>query len=51
MSDDRTILGIRVSPRFSRYTVIYKQIGKDVVHVLRVVHSARNIQAILDRLS
>ncbi|HWA88416.1 MAG TPA: type II toxin-antitoxin system RelE/ParE family toxin [Rhizomicrobium sp.] len=25
VGDDRTTLGMRVSPRFSRYTVIYKQ--------------------------
>jgi len=50
LGDDRAILGMRVSSRFNRYILIYKQTEEGAVHVLRVVHGARDIQAILERL-
>jgi len=47
---DRSILGMRVSHRFRRYTVVYKRTAEHRVVVLRVVHNARDIQTIVDRL-
>jgi plasmid stabilization system protein ParE len=43
----RTILGVRISPRFKHYTVIYRRDDASTIRILRVVHSARDIRAIL----
>jgi plasmid stabilization system protein ParE len=47
---DEAVLGIRVSSRFRHYTVIYRRDDESTIRVLRVVHSARDIRAILEGL-
>ena len=50
LESDRTILGTRISSRFSHYTMVYRRDDASTVRVLRVIHSARDIQAILAEL-
>jgi plasmid stabilization system protein ParE len=45
--EDEAVLGTRVSSRFRHYTVIYRRDDESTIRVLRVVHSARAIHAIL----
>jgi plasmid stabilization system protein ParE len=50
LESDRAILGARVSSRFKHHTMIYRRDNATTIRVLRVVHSARDIRAILAEL-
>jgi|SRR6185295_4131924 len=41
---------VRVSSRFRRYLIFYRQIDKSTVEIVRVLHGARDITAILIEL-
>ena len=45
--DSRKFLAMRVSQRFRRYMIVYHMRDDDTVEVVRVLHSARNISAML----
>jgi plasmid stabilization system protein ParE len=44
---DGAFLAIRVSPRFKRYSIVYRLLNEDALEIVRVLHSARDIRALL----